>query len=142
MKKFNLKREQDPNTVARSLTSRQHKWTACLGLWAMLLVFAAPLYAQLRALEQAPFGAINLQGLHCGSTLNHNLPSQPEWITQLEQCGYCQLLLKSPPIPLQPVNLHSPYISGPKFQPLTTQYISNHAPALQRARSPPSMQNT
>lgn len=83
------------------MTRRVHRRLAAwLGLFAMLLALAGPLYAQWRALDSLALAqSIDLSVLHCGE--GYGLPESgaPAWVKGLSQCGYCDLLGNSPPLP-------------------------------------------
>lgn len=117
---------------------------AWLGLFAMLMAFAGPLYSQLRALDSLPLAlAIDLETLHCaeGQTLpQHSEDDQgpPEWVQCLEQCGYCNLLASSPALP-PAVQLALPAPSGVVHQFLPPrQSLPQAPPASRQPRGPPS----
>lgn len=114
------------------------RYASQLGLWAMLLLFAAPLFSQIRALEGPPLALIDLRALHCGTASTAADIEQPAWISQLEQCGYCQLLLKVPPLP----NSGAQLLISPLLK--TIQCAINPDPgwaqlsfSARRARGPP-----
>jgi hypothetical protein len=63
---------------------RPSRLTACVGLLAMLLIYAAPLWSQA---ARAP-----MAGMHC-----HDGPPSPPVAAHLDDaCGYCSLLASSP----------------------------------------------
>lgn len=111
---------------------------AWLGLFAMLMAFAGPLYSQLRALDSVPLAlTIDLQVLHCveGQALPDNGP--PEWVQCLEQCGYCNLLASTPGVPptLQ-LALPAPSSRVRQFVPPSAG-LPQAPPAARHPRGPP-----
>lgn len=118
---------------------------AWLGLFAMFMAFAGPLFSQLRALDSLPLAlAIDLQALHCGE--GQALPDArvadngpPEWVQCLEQCGYCNLLASSPALP-PTLQLALPAPSSVVHQYLPSlQSLPQAPPASRQPRGPPSL---
>lgn len=116
-----------------------------LGLFAMFMAFAGPLYSQLRALDSAqPALAIDLQALHCGVE-HQTLPvfaaeqkGPPDWVQGLEQCGYCNLLAHSPSL-LPALALALPPAASPVHQFLPPrQSLPQAPPAAAQPRGPPA----
>lgn len=68
----------------------------------MVMVFAGPLYSQLRASDTLALAAIDLQALHCSDGDPSAPLSVPHWVEHLEQCGYCSLLTHNPAITALP----------------------------------------
>jgi len=116
---------------------------AWLGLFAMLMAFAGPLFSQLRALDSLPLAlAIDLETLHCGegqAMPGHAAEDQgpPEWVQCLEQCGYCNLLASSPALP-PALQLALPAPSSVVHQYLPPlQSLPQAPPASRQPRGPP-----
>ena len=116
---------------------------AWLGLFAMLMAFAGPLYSQLRALDSLPLAlAIDLEALHCGegqALPEHSAQEQgpPEWVQCLEQCGYCNLLASTPALP-PTLQLALPVPSSVVHQYLPPrQSLPQAPPASRQPRGPP-----
>lgn len=115
------------------------RYASQLGLWAMLLLFAAPLFSQIRALEGPPLALIDLRALHCGAASKAADTEQPAWINQLEQCGYCQLLLKVPPLPHSGARLLvSPLFKAVQRATGPERGWSQLSLSARQARGPPS----
>ncbi|MBV2133920.1 DUF2946 domain-containing protein [Pseudomonas sp. MAP12] len=119
---------------------------AWLGLFAMLMAFAGPLYSQLRALDSLRLSlAIDLETLHCaaeqqslsGAPLDQQSPA--EWVQSLEQCGYCNLLAHTPSLPPS-LQLALPAPSSHVHQYLPpSESLPQAPPASQQARAPPAL---
>ncbi|MCY1448508.1 hypothetical protein D9M71_651820 [compost metagenome] len=118
---------------------------AWLGLFAMLMAFAGPLFSQLRALDSLPLAlAIDLEALHCGegqalpdSRVADNGP--PEWVQCLDLCGYCNLLASTPALP-PTLQLALPAPSSVVHQYLPPlQSLPQAPPASRQPRGPPSL---
>ncbi|WP_092427581.1 DUF2946 domain-containing protein [Geopseudomonas sagittaria] len=116
---------------------------AWLGLFAMLMAFAGPLYSQLRALDSLPLAfAIDLEALHCGegqALAEYSAQEQgpPEWVQCLEQCGYCNLLAGTPALP-PAVQLALPAPSSVVHQFLPPrQSLPQAPPSSREPRGPP-----
>lgn len=112
---------------------------AWLGLFAMFLAFAGPLYSQLRALDSLPLVLIDLEALHCAE-----LPPEqgddgpPQWVQGLEQCGYCNLLAHTPSLPPTPqLALPAPSSQVHQYLP-PVQSLPQAPPASRQPRGPPS----
>jgi len=117
---------------------------AWLGLFAMLMAFAGPLFSQLRALNSLPLTLIDLQALHCaeGQSLpGHLLDDEqgpPHWVQGLEQCGYCNLLAHSPSLlPAVALALPAPSSQVHQFLP-PAQSLPQAPPAARQPRGPPA----
>jgi hypothetical protein len=113
---------------------------AWLGLFAMFMAFAGPLYSQLRALDSLQLSlAIDLEALHCGEgqALPDNHP--PAWVEHLAQCGYCELLAGNPPLPVvQLLSLPAPSSAVHQCLP-PRQSLPQAPPASRQPRGPPSL---
>ena len=118
---------------------------AWLGLFAMLMAFAGPLYSQLRALDSVRLAqAIDLQALHCGAE-HQTLPvfapehkGPPDWVQGLEQCGYCNLLAHSPSLlPAVALALPAPSSQVHQFLP-PAQSLPQAPPSARQPRGPPA----
>lgn len=118
---------------------------AWLGLFALLMAFAGPLFSQLRALDSLPLTLIDLQALHCaeGQSLPGSLLADdqgpPQWVQGLEQCGYCNLLAHTPSLPpsLQ-LTLPAPSSQVHQYLP-PAQSLPQAPPASRQPRGPPSL---
>lgn len=112
---------------------------AWLGLFAMLMAFAGPLYSQLRALDSLQLSqAIDLEALHCGE--GHALPDDgpPAWVEHLAQCGYCELLAGNPPLATSvPLALPAPSSVVHQFLP-PRQALPQAPPSARQPRGPPA----
>lgn len=87
-----------------SVTRQRHmRMTAWLGVLALLLAFAGPLYSQLRALDAVPLATLDADRLHCGDARQTAAEHPVAWVHQLAQCGYCDFLAGNPPLPSAPV---------------------------------------
>lgn len=77
-----------------------------LGLFAMLMIHAGPLYSalQLAAAADSYNGhADHSSHEHAPSAHGHHhqaSASEPTWLAALEMCGYCELLTLNPPLTL------------------------------------------
>lgn len=114
-----------------------------LGLFAMLMIHAGPLYSALQmtqssaGLEEhhphaehghayATQAAPSHQGHHRQSA------NQPEWLAALEMCGYCELLTLNPPLSLSLTLVlpqHQPVQAAPLPDPplhSTLRYIGSY----------------
>jgi hypothetical protein len=113
---------------------------AWLGLFAMFMAFAGPLYSQLRALDSVALSlAIDLNALHCGEGESLAESGQPEWVQCLEQCGYCNLLASTPALP-PTLQLALPAPSSVVHQYLPPrQSLPQAPPASRQPRGPPSL---
>ncbi|MNZ89193.1 hypothetical protein D3C78_1081020 [compost metagenome] len=111
---------------------------AWLGLFAMFMAFAGPLYSQLRALDSVALSlAIDLNALHCGEGESLAESGQPEWVQCLEQCGYCNLLASTPALP-PTLQLALPAPSSVVHQYLPPlQSLPQAPPASRQPRGPP-----
>ena len=111
---------------------------AWLGLFAMFMAFAGPLYSQLRALDSLQVAlAIDLDALHCGEGQSLLDDGPPEWVKCLDQCGYCGLLAGSPALP-PAVQLALPAPSSLVHQFLPPiQSLPQAPPATSQPRAPP-----
>lgn len=111
---------------------------AWLGLFAMLMAFAGPLFSQLRALDSLPLTlAIDLQALHCAEGHSPEDQGPPQWVQGLEQCGYCNLLAHNPPVP-PTLQLDLPAPSSVVHQYLPPrQSLPQAPPAARQPRGPP-----
>lgn len=114
---------------------------AWLGLFAMLMAFAGPLYSQLRALDSLRLSlAIDLEALHCAAEqpfLDDQGPA--EWVQSLEQCGYCNLLAHTPSLPPS-LQLALPAPSSHVHQYLPpSESLPQAPPASRQARAPPAL---
>lgn len=112
---------------------------AWLGLFAMLMAFAGPLYSQLRALDSVALSlAIDLNALHCGEGDSLASDGPPEWVQCLEQCGYCNLLAGTPALPptLQ-LALPAPSSNVHQYLP-SRQSLPQAPPASRQPRGPPA----
>lgn len=118
---------------------------AWLGLFAMLMAFAGPLYSQLRALDSLRLSlAIDLGALHCAAE-QQSLPGHladdqgpAEWVQSLEQCGYCNLLAHTPSLPPS-LQLALPAPSSHVHQYLPpSESLPQAPPASRQARAPPA----
>lgn len=112
---------------------------AWLGLFAMLMAFAGPLYSQLRALDTLALSQlIDLDALHCGEGQGPPADGPPAWVQHLDQCGYCSLLAGSPPLPAT-LQLALPPPSSLVHQYLPpAQNLPQAPPASRPPRGPPS----
>lgn len=113
-----------------------------LGLFAMLMIHAGPLYSALRLQAADP--------AHAGHELTHHAPpsahghhstavESPDWLAALELCGYCELLTLNPPLTLTPWLL-LPVPQAQPVQPIpdAPRHPTRHqSPAL--ARAPPAV---
>lgn len=113
-----------------------------LGLFAMLMIHAGPLYSALRLQAADP--------AHAGHELTHHAPpsanghhstavDSPDWLAALELCGYCELLTLNPPLTLTPWRL-LPVAQAQPVQPIPDApwHPTRHqSPAL--ARAPPAV---
>ncbi len=112
---------------------------AWLGLFAMFMAFAGPLYAQLRALDSVALAqVIDLAALHCGENDAPHGEGRAEWVECLEQCGYCNLLAGTPGLPpaLQ-LSLPAPSSRVHLFFP-PRQSLPQAPPASRQPRAPPT----
>lgn len=112
---------------------------AWLGLFAMFMAFAGPLYSQLRALDSLQVAlAIDLDALHCGEDQPLAADGPPEWVQCLDQCGYCGLLAGWPPLlPALQLALPAPSSVVHQFLP-PRQSLPQAPPASRQPRGPPS----
>ncbi|CAD5108055.1 DUF2946 family protein [Zestomonas carbonaria] len=109
-----------------------------LGLFAMLMAYVGPLYAQWRALDGlALTRVIDLSVLHCGE--GHALPDPgtPDWVEDLSQCGYCDLLASSPSLPAAPPPALPPLPGQFPCRPSPSLVPSSVSPAACQPRGPP-----
>jgi hypothetical protein len=96
---------------------RQRSVGIWLGLFAMLMIHAGPLYSAIQAAqpnalvagalhdEHDPHGhsshAAPVQTPSAAHGQHHQAsPNQPAWLAALEMCGYCELLTLNPPLSL------------------------------------------
>ncbi|MCL7462470.1 DUF2946 domain-containing protein [Pseudomonas sp. NW5] len=112
---------------------------AWLGLFAVLMAFAGPLYSQLRALDGAALAdVIDLQALHCSDEALSAESGPPEWVQCLAQCGYCTLLSASPALlPALQLWLPEPTANPHHYLP-ARQSLPQAPPAARRPRGPPT----
>lgn len=111
---------------------------AWLGLFAMFMAFAGPLYSQLRALDSLPLVLIDLEALHCAELPQTRADQDPPlWVQGLEQCGYCNLLTGHPPLPpsLQ-LALPAPTSLVHQYLP-PAQSLPQAPPHARQPRAPP-----
>lgn len=107
-----------------------------LGLFAMLMIHAGPLYSALRMEAADP--------AHAGHELTHHVPpsahghhstavESPDWLAALELCGYCELLTLNPPLIL------SLQLVLPRHQPQQAQPLPEtpRRPTLRHGDSQP-----
>lgn len=111
---------------------------AWLGLFAMFMAFAGPLYSQLRALDSLPLVLIDLEALHCAEQPQSSADDgTPQWVQGLEQCGYCNLLAGNPPLPAS-VHLALPAPSSVVLQHLPpVESLPQAPPVASQPRAPP-----
>lgn len=93
-----------------------------LGLFAMLMLHAGPLYAALCALSAPEPVVAELHAGHIGhqAGTHRHTPGpggEPGWLTALELCGYCELLTLNPPLAL------SPDLALPHYAPAFVQSL-------------------
>ncbi|MFC3606488.1 DUF2946 domain-containing protein [Stutzerimonas tarimensis] len=118
---------------------RYKRLAAWLGLFAMLMALAGPLYSQLRALDSVALAQIDLSALHCGVGAEGVHQGPPAWVHHLEQCGYCDLLAQNPALasrPAWPVPLPAPVS---RLIPSPEQGQFREPSYRLRARGPPSI---
>ena len=111
---------------------------AWLGLFAMFMAFAGPLYSQLRALDSLPLVLIDLEALHCAEQPQSSADDgTPQWVQALEQCGYCNLLAHTPSLP-PTLQLALPAPSSVVLQHLPpVQSLPQAPPVARQPRAPP-----
>ena len=117
-----------------------------LGLFAMLMIHAGPLYSALQ-MAQASAG-LEEHDPHSGHTHvtdassshhGHHQQSanQPEWLAALEMCGYCELLTLNPPLALSlhlVLSQHQP-VPGQTLPETPLKQLLRHSGS--HARAPP-----
>lgn len=131
-----------------------------LGLFAMLMIHAGPLFSAVQALRaqsfvpgltQAVDGHSHHPNAHAhgqaasrapaASTVHHHhrskTSSEPAWVSGLTLCGYCELLTLNPPLTLS-LDLALPWYAPTFFEPLPEKPLQ---PAFRRGsghpRAPP-----
>src|SRR5690554_3144072 len=113
-----------------------------LGLFAMLMIHAGPLYSALRLQAAAPANAGHESTQHApptGTGHPSTAVASPGWLAALELCGYCELLTLKPPLTLTP-RLLLPVPQAQPVQPIpcAPRHPTRHqSPAL--ARAPPAV---
>ena len=111
---------------------------AWLGLFAMFMAFAGPLYAQLRAYDSVALASIDLEALHCGEHEPGDAsPRIPDWVAHLDKCGYCSLLAHNPPAAAPPALLAPAPALSLVSLPSPEQGAVRQPRYLPRARGPP-----
>jgi len=130
--------------VTRKRLSTMSIW---LGLFAMLMIHAGPLFSAIQAAqagvqhhhhaEHQPSAHDLGQRHHAQGHHGQPRTGEPAWLTALELCGYCELLTVNPPLSLA-LQLVLPRHEADHLQPLPEQPLP---PALRRSsghpRAPP-----
>ncbi|ACO80147.1 hypothetical protein AvCA_40100 [Azotobacter vinelandii CA] len=97
-----------------------------LGLFAMLMIHAGPLYSALRVLpaQEVVQSPVAGDSAFCGEApepaVHHHAPAadgELAWLAALELCGYCELLTLNPPLALS-LDLSLPYYAPAFILPL------------------------
>ena len=134
---------------------RQKSVGIWLGLFAMLMIHAGPLYSAIQAAQSSALvaGALSVEhdphghSSHAAPVSTQSAahgqhhqasPDQPAWLAALELCGYCELLTLNPPLSLAvqlvlPEHVPTFFLTLPKNpQPIALRRASGHprAPPL------------
>lgn len=113
-----------------------------LGLFAMLMIHAGPLYSALQ-LTQTPFPSPEHHAHHehdHASPVHHHQPltkGEPAWLVALDLCGYCELLTLNPPLTVS-LDFAFPRYQPTRFLPLPEEPLCDvaHYPGS-NPRAPP-----
>ncbi len=114
-----------------------------LGLFAMLMIHAGPLYSawQMERLPAQPEAHLQHgQGATDASAQPHHgmlSTDEPAWLAALALCGYCDLLTLNPPLNLS-LDLVLPRHGPARFAPLPdAPWREGPRPSTNQARAPP-----